>query len=296
MRKSKVISDIEKQKLLALKPEDISYTLAQDLFGVHAKKVKKVYMVNGKPKEREEVITVEPKMIPQDRFKLKAGEYFNKEDIETTVGLFIFNKLLIEKDLKDIVGYVNHTLRAGDLDDITNKITKAQLSNPDTKLEKKYKNDLEWLGMRWHALLCSSFTPKTFKPIPSVTSERDKLYEQNKEAVEKGDAITVNKIENTLIDKAKKELSGDPGLMLYDSGARGSFANNYKNMCITKGVVYNPITGKNDVVEKNVPPCLHHLTSSPGSARPHEHHIFDPMKIFCSITQKTPCNSLAQQS
>ena len=81
MRKSKVISDIEKQKLLALKPEDISYTLAQDLFGVHAKKVKKVYMVNGKPKEREEVITVEPKMIPQDRFKLKAGEYFNKEDI-----------------------------------------------------------------------------------------------------------------------------------------------------------------------------------------------------------------------
>lgn len=250
MRKSKVISDIEKQKLLALKPEDISYTLAQDLFGVHAKKVKKVYMVNGKPKEREEVITEEPKMIPQDRFKLKAGEYFNKEDIETTVGLFIFNKLLIEKDLKDIVGYVNHTLRAGDLDDITNKITKAQLSNPDTKLEKKYKNDLEWLGMRWHALLCSSFTPKTFKPIPSVTSERDKLYEQNKEAVEKGDAITVNKIENTLIDKAKKELSGDPGLMLYDSGARGSFANNYKNMCITKGVVYNPITGKNDVVEK----------------------------------------------
>lgn len=250
MRKSRVITDAEKQKLLALKPDDISYTLAQELFGVHARKVKKTVMINGKPKVKEEVVQEEPKMIPQDRFNLKKGEYFNKEDIETTVGLFIFNKLLIERDLQDIVGYVNHTLRSGDLDDITDKITKAMANEPSTKLEKRYKDDLEWLGMRWHALLCSSFTPKTFKPIPTVTAERDKLYDENREAVERGDAITVNKIESALIAKAKKELEGDPGLMLYDSGARGSFANNYKNMCITKGVVYNPITGKNDVVEK----------------------------------------------
>lgn len=250
MRKSRVITDVEKKMLLALKPTDISYTLAQDLFGVHATKTKRTVMVNGKPTTKEQIVVEEPKMIPPDRFILKKGEYFNKEDIETTVGLFLFNKLLIEPNLQEAVGYVNHTLRAGDLGDITDKITKAFINDKTTTIEKKYKNDLEWLGMRWHALLCSSFTPKTFKPIPEVTKERDKLYEENREAVERGDAITVNKIENALIAKAKEHLKGDPGLMLYDSGARGSFANNYKNMCITKGVVYNPITGKNDVVEK----------------------------------------------
>ena len=250
MRKSRMITDMEKEKLLALKPDDISYTLMQELFGCHAKKVTKKYFINGVEKTRMVVETQEPKFIPQDRFILKEGEYFQKGNIETTVGLFIFNKLLIEKNLKEIIGYVNDTVRSKDLDKINDKLTKAMIDDPTTIIEKDYKNSLEWLGMRCHALLCSSFTPKTFKPIPSVTKERDKLYKENKEAIERGDAITVNKIEKQLIEKAKKELEGDPGLLLYDSGARGSFGNNYKNMCITKGVVYNPITGKNDVVEK----------------------------------------------
>ena len=48
---------------------------------------------------------------------------------------------------------------------------------------------------------------------------------------------------------AKKELEGDPGMMLYDSGARGSFGNNYKNMCVMKGPVMNSNTGKYEVVQ-----------------------------------------------
>ena len=50
---------------------------------------------------------------------------------------------------------------------------------------------------------------------------------------------------------AREELKGDPGMDLYNSGARGSFDNNYKNIAVIKGPVYNPVTDKYDFVSSN---------------------------------------------
>ena len=79
------LNDKDKQYLLSLKPEDITATLLFDLFGDKAKVVNK------------KVVREKSKYSFQDTFDLKAGEYFNKEDITTNCGLFIFNKIVVER-------------------------------------------------------------------------------------------------------------------------------------------------------------------------------------------------------
>ena len=41
-------------------------------------------------------------------------------------------------------------------------------------------------------------------------------------------------------------------MYLYKSGSRGTFENNYKNMCLIKGPVYNPITSKFETVTSSL--------------------------------------------
>ena len=80
----KRVSEEDKKYLLSLTPEDITYELGMQLFADHVKKV------DGK------IVEEKSRFEPTDYFSLKAGEYFNKTDIETTVGSFIFNKFIIE--------------------------------------------------------------------------------------------------------------------------------------------------------------------------------------------------------
>lgn len=232
------LNDKDKQYLLGLKPEDITATLLYNLFGDTAK------VVNGK------VVTQKSKYSFQDTFDLKAGEYFNKEDITTNCGLFIFNKIVVERELVDILGYLNNEINKGELGRIDGLMAKALLVDKiDTRIMMNYTNRIQWIGMKLNSLITVSFTPNTFKPLPKVMAAKHKLLNENKEAVEKGDPVAMTRIESKLLDIAKEELKGDPGMMLYDSGARGSFGNNYKNMCVMKGPVLNPTTGKYDVVE-----------------------------------------------
>ena len=85
------INDDEKKYLLSLKPDDITFELLEDLFSDTAEVI------------GDKVNVKKSKFVPSDTFTLEANEYFNKSKIETTVGLFIFNKFLIEEDRKSVV-------------------------------------------------------------------------------------------------------------------------------------------------------------------------------------------------
>ena len=92
------ISEEDKRYLLSLKPSDITYELGMKLFADTVKKE------NGK------IVEVKSRFEPTDHFTLKASEYFNKEDIETTVGSFIFNKFIIEPLFTEFIDYVNYEI------------------------------------------------------------------------------------------------------------------------------------------------------------------------------------------
>ena len=232
-----VLKDEYKQMLLKMTPDDIT---ADFMFTYLADSSKKV---NGK------LVHIPSKIRTYDTFTLKKGEYFNKEDITTNVGLFIFNKFLIEESFSDFLGYINTPVNSKVYKSIENDISQALLNDIITVEDMvKYLNRLQWISKQFNAVFSGSFTMKTLKPVPKVMKLKEKLLKENKEALERGDVTTGVKIEKELLEAAKEELKGDPGLDLYDSGARGSIGNNYKNIAVVKGPVYNPITDKWDFV------------------------------------------------
>lgn len=234
------LKDTDKSYFLSLKTSDITADLIIDLFG------DKSEIVDGKMK------TIPSKYRTNDTFKLKKGEYFNTTDITTNCGLFIFNKLLIEEDFSKIIGYVNEPVTKKVQGGIDRELGNALMDDKITTDQYvKYLNRTQWLSMQFNSLLSGSFTMKTIKPLPSVTKAKEKLLKDNKEALDSGDVLTAVKVETELKNIARKELEGDPGMDLYNSGARGSFDNNYKAISIIKGPVYNPTTGKWDMVGSN---------------------------------------------
>lgn len=234
------ISEDEKRYLLSLRPEDITYELGMSLFADHVRKV------DGK------VVEEKSRFEPTDYFQLKAGEYINKTDIETTVGSFIFNKFIIEPLFAEYIDFVNWELTDGGLGKLEGVLSELLLEDKiDTTMFGDYLDRVQWLGMQFHEPLAASFTMRGLKPLDSVIKRRDELIEENKEALEKGDIMTMSAIEKELVDLAKKEIGDDPSMDLYYSGARGSIPNNYKQLSIVKGPVFNKTIGKYQFIKKS---------------------------------------------
>lgn len=235
-----VLKDEYKQMLLNMTPEDIT---SDFIFNYLADTSKKV---DGK------LVSVPSKIKTYDTFTLKKGEYFNTETVTTNVGLFIFNKFLIEESFSKVVGYVNTPVNAKIQKNIEAKISQALLNDEITVDDMvKYLNKLQWLSKEFNAVFSGSFTMKTLKPVPKVMKHKEKLVKENEEALKKGDITVAVNIEKELLNMAREELKDDPGMDLYNSGARGSFDNNYKNIAVIKGPVYNPVTNKYDFVSSN---------------------------------------------
>ena len=234
------ISEEEKRYIMSLRPEDITYELGMSLFADHVRKV------DGK------IIEEKSRFEPTDYFQLKAGEYINRTDIETTVGTFIFNKFIIEPLFTEHVDYVNWELTDGGLGKLEGILSELLLEDKiDTTMFGDYLDRVQWLGMQFHEPLAASFTMRGLKPLESVVKRREELIEENKEALEKGDIMTMSAIEKELVDLAKKEISDDPSMDLYYSGARGSIPNNYKQLSIVKGPVFNKTIGKYQFIKKS---------------------------------------------
>lgn len=235
------LPDNEKKYLLSLKPEDITFSLLVSLF-------------SDKSEKKDGKIVVKPaRMEPFWECSLEKGEYFNKEKIErTTAGQIIFNKIIIERDFQEIIGYVNTPINGGALKSLEEKLSVALKEDKITvETFSKYLDRLQWLGMQFHPVLTTSFTMNSLKPNKKVVEARDRLLKEHKEEIERHEVAASVKIEKELLSIAEKELKGDPGLLLYESGARGSFGNNFKNISVMKGPMFNPAKGQFETIESN---------------------------------------------
>lgn len=239
--KRRKITDVEKATLLRIEAAEITFDLFVDLFGTKMKKE------NGK------AVRISSRFETTDSMILEANEYLNKSKIETTVGRFIFNKLIVERDLIDILGYINEPLTDKTVGKIDGKLSKALLSDKiGIDIFVKYLNRLQWLSMQGHTVIAGSYTMGILKPDKQMTKERDKLLKENKAKLDAGDLITAVKVEQAALEVAAKNIAGDAGMDLFNSGARGSIGNNYKNISVMKGPVFNPNTGGFDIVRSNL--------------------------------------------
>lgn len=226
-----------KNKLLQMKPDDITKTFIQENFGnMYDKKTKKV---------------IPSKYNPTDSITLKPNEYFNDKEIKTTLGRLLVNKFLFEDGLREIVGYVNDPITKKKLGSIEDMIANALLDNKvDISVVKKYYDKQQWIALSVHSIITPSFTPATISPLPEILKLKDALFKKyEKDLQGPNGVIYASKIESMLLEEAKKLLKDDPGMSLYTSGARASFENNYKNMMVIRGPVYNNVTKRFEVLK-----------------------------------------------
>ena len=224
-RKSKTITnqkDIE--YLISIKEEDITTSFIMDNFGDFG---------NG------------PKFNPFDIITIPKGSYGpdgkkNKNDFTTCVGLWVYNKYFIEKDLFDIFGYINETIDKKKDKYINNTLSQCVLEDKipldvmDRYLIKQQK------CMPYVDILAYNYSEKMLTCTRAINKKKSELLKKYKEGIEAGDPLVGDKMEKELLDFAVEYMGDDPSMDMFISGARGDISNNFKNMFVMKGVVKDP--------------------------------------------------------
>lgn len=231
----------EKQELLALKQEELSVSLMSKLFGKTAKKIDGKWQIQP------------PKFDTKSPLHLDAGEYINQKEVDTTVGSFLFNKIMVEGMLEPVIPnqYYNEVVNKKGFKKLVGMLSeglmmgKIQIDPTLIKWLKQY----EFYGMKAVTIFSPSYTEGLLKKNISVTKEKEKLLKEKKGELSPSE---MTEIEDTLVKKSHEILKKDPGLTLYDSGGRGSFDNDYKNMNLMLGPVAVPgEEGQFDMITSN---------------------------------------------
>lgn len=231
MRQKKTLSAQDKQYLLSIKPEEIDKKLLQSLFA-------DTYSIADKKIKPSRFNTY-------DEFSLKKGEYFNTEDIKiTNVGLFIFNKYIVERSLKHVLGYINEPLTKDKVGEIWDTMDAALREDVITsEVYIKFLDDISWYAFTLNGDICSSLTIHSMKELPEVAKAKKDYMNKHADVLNGSDNnMAVNaaaEMEKMLVDVAKKEMQSDPAADLYESGARGNYKVAYKNAQIMQGPVWN---------------------------------------------------------
>ena len=175
-----------------------------------------------------------------DSFVLPKGRYYNKENVTTTVGRYIFNLVTLTERTGPHVGYINFPVNGSGMGKIEAKMSDLLMN--DIISVEDYSNwidRLQWLGFSISDYVSPPLTTGLLVLPEKVKKRKQELLskESNVEALNNKDIITASKIEKELLDMSKEELKDLPDMDIYDSGSRGSFGNNYKITAVSRGVV-----------------------------------------------------------
>lgn len=232
---TRVSKEVKDQKdidfLLGLKEEDITTSMIMELFG------------DFKNHQR---------FNPYDIIKVPVGAYGgklpdgkekkNKNQFVTTVGRLVFNKYFIEcePELLDFLGYINEDVGKKMYGKIFDKLGYAVMED-DISIEvyKRFCKRSQKF-MPFVSILAPNHSDNMLTITKKINKRKEELIKANKEAIDNGDVMVIDKITKELLDYSRELMKDDPAMDMFNSGAGGSFENNFKNMFIMRGSVQDP--------------------------------------------------------
>ena len=230
------VSEVTKKYFLSLKPEELGIKMQTHLFGRTADpKTKKIN---------------EPRYNVTDRVKLRANEYINTKDIDTTLGRIVFNKICIEPYIKDVIPdhYWNRPLDKGGVGALFGVVSEAlKYGKLSTEDACKWEKAIEFYSLKAAVIYNASYNADLLIPRQDLIKERDEFIKNNPNAT----TADYADFEQKITSKAAVKLDDNAGIGLYKSGARGTIADQYKNISIMIGPVYNPGTSQMEPVKSN---------------------------------------------
>lgn len=181
-----------------------------------------------------------PKFNTYDTITIPSNKYGknkkNKNSFKTTIGLWIFNKGCIE-DVSDIVGYINKPINKKVYNDINKQLSYARLEDRITVQQLKNFIMQSQIYMSCTSALAPSHTMRMLLITTEIEKKKKQLEKKYADAIKNKDLKGIDDMEKELLDFAKEYMGDDPSMDMYDSGARSSWGNNFKNMYVMKGAV-----------------------------------------------------------
>ena len=142
--------------------------------------------------------------------------------------------------MRDAVTYFPNPLDKGELGRVETIVSELLLEERISSEDYiDYIDRNHWFSFSIASFAAPSLDMEILKPIPEVEKEKERLLDGVEGKLDDAAMRKVSAAEKTLLNMAKEKLSENdgPGIRLYDSGAAGSFRNNYKNTAIMRGVM-----------------------------------------------------------
>ena len=228
-------------------PKDVTYKKLNEFFG------HKIEKENSAIKK-----VMPPLFFTSDEFILKKDTLPNvKKDIQTSVGLYIFNLFCTSYIFpENTIEYFNpkEGLTPDNMDKLMGSIIDNIMENKITGNQfAKFQTNTAWLGYKgtlWNPGQSLEFA----KVNPEVAKAKPKLLEEWRKAVESGEepvATYIKMVERPLMEIAKNSLKNDEAWPIYARGGKPKFGNVYKNCTLSMGPVYDPVTGSYKIADSS---------------------------------------------
>ena len=231
-----------KDGVFITKQDDIDYLLSLE---EHDLTISLIIELLGKFNNKRRFEPFDYLIVPPNSYGPEGKR--NKNEFVTTVGLWIFNRLCIEKELFNVIGYVNKPVDNDVFGDIVDSISYARLEDKiPLETLKNYLHKSQIL-MRLTTVLAAHYSDEMLTLSYKLMPLKNKLIKENKKALDEVNVVVAESISNQLIEETKRILKDDDAMEIFDCKARGNIGNNLKNMCMMKGAVYNSVTGKYDI-------------------------------------------------
>jgi len=224
----------ETKALLALGREDIDMNLLRNFFAIRMGQDEAMFNTF-------------------DTFRLPTGRLYNKQQIETTIGRYLWNFFVIPEVFLKKFQYHDMVFDKKNVSILEKRLANMLLNDEiNTEDYGKYLDRAEWITLGITYFISPSMNYDMNVPIPEVMKRKEELFEKYAKEIKDGDPNAVSQIEADLLALSRKLIKekGNEGYDFFESGAF-SFENNYKKTSIMGGVMENPYTGKLDVLKSN---------------------------------------------
>jgi hypothetical protein len=235
-RKAKLIEDPEVlNEILSLTHHDACRkSFIMDWFGDYGEGPRfNPYDTFEVPKGGYSLVSYQPDQTPADS---SVDPKPNKQKFITTLGLWVFNKSFLEP-VSAITGYINHTVDGDEYSSINKQLSYALMEEKITVDQLKEFIMQSQILMTCTAAICPSHTEAMLLFTDKVNKKKEELEKKYKKDLDNVNLTTIKNIEDELIKYAKDQLKDEESVDMYNSGARGSWGNNFKNMYIMKGPI-----------------------------------------------------------
>jgi hypothetical protein len=231
-RNKRNLTQEEVNEILSLKTEDLGRTKLKELFGTTLKKP--------------------ARFLTNDTFMLPKDKLYNSEVIQTTVGRYVYNLLVLMPSIIKQIGYVNYPLTKGAIEKLESEISSLLLTDKITVQDMiDYIDKSQWLGYMLTLFLSSTIDLKLLEPLPEMNKLKKELSKKYEKEIKKNDPVTSTVIENQLVKLAQEKLKDESSYELYASGAAKNLSS-FKNMAIMRGAILdNDSEGKFTVTTDN---------------------------------------------